>query len=185
MNRDFAFSFRLVFVLGLTIMIAVPSSVHGQKPQPSREQTTFSEQDPIQELVALPRGVLGILLRTKEVRDELRVASDLERRNPVQLFRASEVHLEGSDEVDLVVAGVVPMSGADNDWYWVVLSPHTNPRIVLFAGCNTLELLGAKTNGYRNIRTSWSSASQTVVRSYRFDGKEYKLWKEKSSKNRY
>src|SRR5215510_8397748 len=97
-------------------------------------------------------------MQTKEVRDGLDFASDAERKDPAQLFQAANVHLSDSREADLIVAGRGSMRGADNGWYRLVLSPRTHPRVVLFAGCNALELMRTKTNGYRDIHTYWASA---------------------------
>jgi hypothetical protein len=142
------------------------------------EQRIFSEQYPIEKPVALSPAVLKILMGTREVRGGFDFASAGVPRDPAQLFRAAEVHLTGSRKADLIVAGVGPMRGADNDWYWVVRSPHAHPRVVLFAGCLLFEVTRSKTNGYRNIHTFWASAGVESEQTYYFDGVTYRLWKE-------
>jgi hypothetical protein len=54
---------------------------------------------------------------------------------------------------------------------------------VLFAGGNSLELMKARVNGYRDIKSVWSSPSETGTKIYRFNGVRYKLWQEKWAKN--
>jgi hypothetical protein len=66
----------------------------------------------------------------------------------------------------------------------VVRSARKNPNVVLFARGNSLELMGGRTLGYCNIRSVWSSASEIRDAIYHFDGKEYKLWKEKKTRIR-
>jgi hypothetical protein len=110
-------------------------------------------------------------------------ASDSERAQPAQLFTASETHLGVLGEKDLVVAGHGAMSGADNDWFWVVRSAYKNPKVVLFAGGYSLELMKARAKGYRDIKSVWSSPSETGTKIYQFDGIRYKLWREKWGKN--
>jgi len=42
---------------------------------------------------------------------------------------------------------------ADNGWFWLVSSARKNPRVVLFAGGNALEIMDSKTKGYRDIES--------------------------------
>jgi hypothetical protein len=70
------------------------------------------------------------------------------------------------------------MRGADNDWFWVVRSPHAHPRVLFFAGCSEFEVMRSKTNGYRNIHTLRASAGVESEQTYYFDGASYQLWKE-------
>jgi len=77
------------------------------------------------------------------------------------------------------------MSGADEGWFWLLRSVHKNPKIVLFATGNSLDLMESRTLGYRDIRSVWSSASDTHQTVYHFDGNEYKLWTEKWTENHH
>jgi hypothetical protein len=79
--------------------------------------------------------------------------------------------------------GIFPMSGADNTWFWVVRSAHKDPKAVLFAGGNSVEMMTRRTNGYRDIRSAWSSAATTIVCIYKFDGTEYKRRSSKTTNN--
>jgi len=148
------------------------------------EQTSFSEGAPAQHPVALSPGVLKVLFETQEARQVLNFASDSTQDDPARLFRATAVHLSRPDETDLVVIGVPPMSGADSGWFWVVRLGRSGPRVVLFAGANSLELTEDRTNGYRDIVTECSSATETEETTYHFDGKSYKGWKKKTQQNR-
>ena len=71
------------------------------------------------------------------------------------------------------------MTGADNDWFWVVRSPRHNPSVVLFSGGDYLQLLNSGTNGLRDIRRLFSTASETRETIYKFDGTRYKIAKDK------
>jgi hypothetical protein len=152
----------------------------------AREQTVFREAENFQRAVPLPPNVLQVLLRRKEVKEALEVASMEQRGNPSQFFDAATVHLRGSDEADLVVRGYPPVSGADNAWYWVVLLVQgQSPRIVLRGHADSLEVMTSRTNNYKNIRCSWSSASgETIEWKYHFNGEKYILWKKLDSVNR-
>jgi hypothetical protein len=168
----------LVFIAGR--VLGTPR----QEAHSNLDQTLFSEEEPLLHTVVLTPGVLSVLLKTKEAKQGLEFANDSQRHNPAQLFRAAEVHLSRLEEVDLVVLGIPPMRGADNCWFWVVRSARNHPRVVLFAGGNSLDVMNSSTIGYRNIRSIWSSPSDTSQKIYHFDGKSYRLWKEKWTPNR-
>jgi hypothetical protein len=152
--------------------------------RPFGEQLSFKEDGPLRNQVPLSPEVLKILPQTDEARDGLRQASPSERNNPERLFRASEVHLSRSAEIDVVVMGVGVMSGGDQSWFWVVRSERNNPTVVCFAGGNSLDLLNSRTNGYRDIESSWSSAAKSTITIYRFDGTQYKQSKTSPERTR-
>ena len=172
-----------LLALAFATVSSVVSFAHEQEINPIREQTVFHEDEEFQHPVPLPSKALEALLRTKEVKNALEFASKEQRDDPSGLFQAAEVHLRGLNEVDLVVEGFPPVSGADNTWFWVVVSPHTAPRVVLWTGGDSLTLLPSRANGYRDIMCSWSSSSgDTREWKYRFNGKRYFLWKETNSR---
>lgn len=181
-----AYSFAPRITLhGTVLALALSTVAQGQGTAPAREQTVFHEYEPFQHDVPLPPKVLHALLRTKEAKEALESAREDQRNNPSQLFQAAEVHLRGLDEVDLVVQGFPPVSGADNTWFWIVLSARSTPKIALWTGGDSLEVMASRTNGYRNISCSWSSASgYTRKWKYHFNGEKYLLWKKTESKNR-
>jgi len=154
-----------------------------QKTLPVAEQTTFTEDGPVQHTISLPPEVLELLLKTEAGKQGMDFAGDSLEEHPAQMFRAAQVSLKDRNEVDAVVIGVCPMCGADQGWFWVVRSVYKNPKVVLFTGGNSLALLRSETNGYPNIRSILSLASQTRNSVYRFDGQQYKLWKEKWTEN--
>jgi len=166
---------RGFLTLALASIATVVSIAQGPK---AHEQLVFREDEPFEHAVSLPPEVLRALLETKEVKESLRTAKQ-QPGNPSQLFRAAEIHLGGLDEIDLVIQGISPLtSGGDNSWFWVVLSAHRAPKVPVWCGGNSLEVMAKRTKGYRNIVCSWSSASLSQTSEYHFDGEKYVLWKE-------
>src|SRR6266478_5832239 len=170
-------AFRTVSALVLVVIADGILVTQGQEAHSIHDQTLFSEEEPLQHAVPLTPDVLSVLLKTKQAKQGLEFANDSQRNNPAQLFRAAEVDLRRPGEVDLVVIGILPMRGADNCWFWVVRSARNHPKVVLIAGGNSLEVMNSRTSGYRNIRSIWSSPSDTSQKIYHFDGKSYILWK--------
>jgi hypothetical protein len=120
-------------------------------------------------------AVLNALLTTEQAKS---AADLLKNRNHEELrglFRVVDVRLsDSSAEADEVVVGKSPMSGADCDWFWLVRAESGHSEVILFACGNSLELLEKRTSGYRDVRTTWSSAAgYTLTDVYRFDGSRY------------
>ncbi len=173
---------RASFVVGVILVFAGIAGAQIERSGPNQEQTFYNENNPIAHPASVPASVVKILLQRKEVKDSLNSAHCVSQADAVRLFRATEVHLGPPNETDLLVAGIFPVTGADNDWYWVVRST-PNPRVLLWVGCLSVKLLTRKTNGYRDVSTNWSSPQQDLDRVYRFDGSTYKLWKRTSEEH--
>jgi hypothetical protein len=119
---------------------------------------------------------LDALLRTPEAREAADALAGLDREGLRKIFSVVKVHLSNSREEDEVVLGSPPMSGADNDWFWIVRRLPGRTRVVLFANGLSFELLGSRTFGYKDIRTSWGAASGfTITCIYHYDGTRYQL----------
>jgi hypothetical protein len=170
----------------LMIACAILASVcvHGQSPRPVTEQKIFSRNARIDHPVRVPPDVLKLLLSTREGKEGMSRASDAQKQNPAQLFRAAEVHLRAADEADLVIEGVPPMANGDHDWFWVVRPAGKKPRIALFAGGNSLEILDTQSNSYRDISSIWNYPKETLTTFYKFNGKKYGFRKVLSRKVR-
>jgi hypothetical protein len=100
-----------------------------------------------------------------------------------ELLQAKAICLTGTSADDLVVKGDSPMTGADNDWFWIVLHAHSHPKAVLWVGGNGVYVTHHVTSGYRDLVATWSSAAgYTLTWKYRFDGEKYVLY-QKTEKN--
>jgi hypothetical protein len=146
----------------------------------NREPTFFSpdyqENDPFAHARPPADDILAALLKTPEARENEGALAGLDREELRKLFSVVEVHLAGSEEADEVVLGHVPLSGADNDWFWIVRRQDGHTRVILFANGLSIELLNSRTLGYKNIRTLWGAASGlTITCLYHYEGKRYRL----------
>jgi len=177
-SLELLYSCTLSAVLSFLLVFSLP---RGRVPQPA-EQTSFSEESPLQNPATLSPEVLKLLLATDAAKEGLPYANASQRANPTQLFRAAEVHLSQAGQTDLVIIGVCPMCGADTAWFWIVSSVEHNPRVVLAAGGKTLEVLNSSSKGYHDIQSLWSSPAETVALFYHFNGTQYELHKRRSTK---
>lgn len=161
----------------ILLLVLITPTIQGQKSEAAHEQANFSEQSPIQRPVSLPPNIFKMLLQRNEVKQDLPFFIDSKPATPDQLFTTTEIHLSSTSEADLVVAGIPPMTGADNDWYWIIRTGHKNPKVILFLGCNGFQVLKTTTNGYHDIRSFWGAGIVSITRIYKFNGIRYKLWK--------
>ena len=146
----------------------------------AREQASFCEEGGPDDLVLkplpLPSVIRATVMNTKEGKEAREIASrNGDELDPEKLLKGTKVHLTDSHELFFVVMGQSPMSGADNTWFWVVRTSGKSATILLFAGGNCLDINGTKTLGYRDIVTTWSSASITRTEIYKYGGESYKL----------
>jgi hypothetical protein len=125
--------------------------------------------------VPLPNNVLDVLRATKEAKEMQNQLKDYDREDFARLFKAIEIDLGNPEEIDYVVMGESPMSGADAPWFWIVRYDQSHPKVIFFTFANGFELLGTKTNGYPDIRSIASTASFRFTNIYHYNGQQYIL----------
>ena len=141
----------------------------------------FSEETlPFSHPVSIPPSALAIVLRTNAARSVLRDLTVAERQNISQYFEAQPINLAKVGDKELLIRGQGKISGADNDWYWIIASYKHHPRLILFTGCLSLEIQSTKTHGYDDILSLWNSASVMDSKLFRFNGTVYRLSRYKS-----
>jgi len=175
---------RVSIALALALLWA--GSLSGQTPMKTADaslQVFTAGDERFDRPVPISQDVVKLLLRTKEAKGAMELASNQELRELGHSFRAVEVHLSESNQAAMLVLGIGPMHGADNAWFWIVLSPAVKPAVALFATGESVELMHRRTRDYADVRTRWSSPRDTCTRIYRFDGNRYRLWKEKWTRN--
>ena len=124
----------------------------------------------------LPVNVMDALLRDKSTA----YARELRKEQPDadihQFFRYTTVHLGPDNEVDYLVNGLFPLTGADCAWYWIVVVRDGRARVVLWTNGASVEILTHRSNGHADRKTQWLAASGWGEEQlYRFNGKRYLL----------
>jgi hypothetical protein len=125
--------------------------------------------------VPLPDNILDALRATEEARFLPGDLKNYDRDGFAHLFKAIVIHLGNPNELDYVVVGFPPMSGADNTWFWIVRSNPTNAKVIFFTNSNGFELLKTRNNGYPIIRSKWYSPAYCKTWIYQYDGRRYIL----------
>jgi hypothetical protein len=174
---------RLACLAICFIFVAGIASAQTNGKKPAAEPTVFFDSEdnygeepyPFDEPVPLPDNVLDALRATKEAQSMEDQLKNFNREDFAKLFTAIKIHLGGPKELDYVVFGAFPMSGADNTWYWIVRSNPTPAKVIFFTNSNRFLLSKTKNNGYPDIRSEWCSAAFCETRIYHYNGHRYIL----------
>ena len=192
-NEFFGCSLPTFRLAVLSIALSLPHMLAAQHTKPEqKEQSDFGiELDavPIQRPVTLPRGALDALS------EDERVASCLENEGlsaeelPANWFVASEIHLDGPHETDIVVlpGGRLPdtpegeispnacFSGANTAQMWVLRKTQRGFQLVLSQMGLGMTVLATRTNGLRDIQIGAAVGGYADSIDYKFDGDSYKI----------
>jgi hypothetical protein len=146
----------------------------------------FAEQ-PIQKPVRLPLAALQTLSKDKEVIRCLKYHELSSSELPSKWFVASEIHLDGPHERDIVVlpailnAPIPPeqesenacLLGANVGPFWILRKTSQGFDIVLSESAHDLEVLSSRTYGHRDIRLVAMTATTITTVDFKFNGKTY------------
>ncbi len=147
----------------------------GQRKHRGSEQRVFgAEDESFKRPFALPEVILNILSKDPEIPDTFG-ENDTPRPKqvPNSWFFASIVHLAGPDEQDVVVMGRCPVCGANVAPFWVFRPTRDGYEQLMFGGGLALELMKSRTNGFRDLETSYVSTQKLWTDVWRFDGQKY------------
>jgi hypothetical protein len=153
-----------------------PSSP-ADKPPDRTEQMSFSVEEGFEKPVSLPNEVLQ-LLKKDTITLEASVGCTERGGGPDVLqaswFKASEIHLGTPGEIDLLVmAANGCLNGANVGPFWVARKTSQGYRLVLSTGGHSLEVMGTRSEGFRDIQTYTASAITVSTVVYRFNGEKY------------
>jgi hypothetical protein len=167
---------RTIVLIFLTSLVAGAANICFAQHHPPPEQHVFGAEDEnFQRPFALPRAILDVLRRDPMVKDSLEDKNIPPDQLPGSWFQASEVHLAGPDERDVIVMGHCPVCGANVAPFWVFRPARKSYELIMFGGGLALEIMRHRTNGYRDIETSMVVTQKPWSGVWRFDGKKYQL----------
>ena len=160
-KRDWILRGAVVFLVLVFFCPAPMDSQIQRKRVP--EQTEFGADSDLERPIPVPEAALKVLRNALKATSE-----DL----PAERLRASEVHLDGPTEVDLVV----PVLAGSHAAFFYILRPASDGYELIFdSGGDSMTVLRTRSHGYRGLRvvgiTMAGAGEATVV--YRFDGRKY------------
>jgi hypothetical protein len=155
----------------------------------SHEQSSFGIENEVERPVTVPEDVLQLLRSDPLV---LRMGCLKENRPPERIqaswFAASQIHLDGANETDLVVQARntkqanpenLCLFGANIGPFWVYRKAPQGYQLVLGVSALGLEVLKSRAKGYRNIWVGAATATMMSSAIFEFDGQKYRPYKNK------
>lgn len=145
-------------------------------------QVRFSAEGPIDNPVIVPENVLNLLKEDPRIKS-CQVLEQSHERIPTNWFVGSWLDLNGDDQSDLLVKPVNPcLSGANITPFWILFKTRDGYKPALAIAALAIEILDDKTKGSRDIRSDSATAREVLTTIYRFDGKEYRVWRTSRTK---
>jgi hypothetical protein len=169
---------RIKTIATLLTMIAVlwGASAISQEKSGFQEQVQFSAEDEtVKHPISVPEEAWSILKRDPSVLEVLTDRNLTIDQLPASWFTASEVHLGGPDEGDVVVVGKGPLRGANVTTFWVFLRRPQGLKLALTVPAHDLIIKPVRRNGYKGIEIVSATAVKLSRVSYRFDGSQYRV----------
>jgi hypothetical protein len=171
----------LVFLLLAALIYSAPIEAQTPGRKPDYEQTLFSAEDESPERpVKLSDGVLELLRKDEQVLRYLAVAQKSADELTTESFLASEVHLDGPTEVDLIVMGDGRLRGANVATFWIFRKLPEGYRLVFKIATFGLTVERSRWKGLRNISIASPIAGYSVENFFRFNGEKYEHFRTKS-----
>ena len=147
-----------------------------------REQTSFDADpsSPITRAVSLPDSALQILAQDSEVVACMKESPIPSETSLASWFVASEIHLDGADEADLVVLPAAQEnrfmcfhSVEGIGWFWVFRKVDAHYELVLKTAGLGLVILDTRHHGYRDIQSGAAYGTHGSQITYRFGNGKY------------
>ena len=149
--------------------------------KPAGEQLVFSAEDEsVREPSNLPDEVKPVLSSDDDVRSLLEEKGIPASKLPATWFSAGRVHLRNRNIDDLIVVGEGPVKGANVTTFWLFTPGANGLQLALKVFSHTLLLKDDRTRGLREIESRSASAVEVFRVSYRYDGLQYKSYREVS-----
>lgn len=163
----------------LVILIGTSVGAHQNGNARKKEQRVFSmEQEivPVREPVKLSDEDLRALASDPAVSSCLENKIPPETRPAAAWFLASKIHLDGHDEMDLIVSTSPETPcflGPYTSRFWVLRENEKGYTLVLAVDAHDLSVLRSKWKGHYEIEASVSNLHGTRTSVFKFDGKKY------------
>jgi hypothetical protein len=165
------------------VLVALVSAVGAAERHPanaaSAEQVAFSAEDrSVTRPIGIPDDIAAILRNDAGVRRALEAEHRSADKLPPAWFMASAVHLGGPGEEDIIVVAIGPLRGANIATFWLFRPASRGHELLLTVSEHDLVVTNKRWRGYRIVETASMTAALIHTAWYRFDGRQYRGFKE-------
>jgi hypothetical protein len=118
-----------------------------------------------------PKGVADAVIRF-QFKQSLSKLDDVGQFE--QNLQALPIEFGLPHERDYIVLGRGPgLTGADNDWFWLVRMLPSGPRVVLWLHCLNFAFDKGRTHGLLNLSNEWNSPTEEFDETFQSNGARY------------
>jgi hypothetical protein len=143
---------------------------------PGHEQTHFSAEDgSVTHPIVLPGAALRLIKEDPSVAEALKSQAPATTQVPGGWLMASDVHLAGTGENDIVVVAAGLLRGANVTTFWVLRPADRGYELLLTAPAHDLVIKRTRSKGYKDIELLSATAVEVSTVSLRFDGRWYQV----------
>jgi hypothetical protein len=178
----------------LLLLLLFPAGSHAQTSialGATRQEQSVFNADPSEQVthpIRVPNAVLQLLAKDTAVAACMKDNPIAPGGSLTSWFTASEIHLNGPDEADLVV---LPVAQGDAfmcfhsvegvGWFWVFREAAGQYELVLKTAGLGLSVLDTRHNGYKDIRSDGQVGKWSTRTTFRFTGGRYQEFQKKTT----
>lgn len=175
----------------LLLLLLFSAGSHAQISGATRREQPEFNADPSEQVthpIHVPNAVLQLLAKDTAVAACMKDNPIAPGGSLTSWFTASEIHLNGPDEADLVV---LPIAQGDAlmcfhsvegvGWFWVFRRAAAQYELVLKTAGLGLSVLDTRHNGYKDIRSDGQVGKWSTRTTFRFTGGRYQEFQKKTN----
>jgi hypothetical protein len=167
----------LLCALSIGCSLATAQKKHARAVE---EQLVFTAvNSAVTEPAVLDDSVRAVLASDEYVRRLLDDQKLSPRQLPASWFSATRVRLDNSHD-DVLVIGRGPVAGENVSPFWIFCSTARGYALALNVSAQELVIRNEKWKGRREIETRAPSSTEVFTVNYRFDGRAYHPFRERS-----
>jgi hypothetical protein len=168
-------AFVCVLSIGCSMATAQKKHSHAVK-----EQLVFTAVDAaVTEPALIDDSLRAVLASDEYVQRLLEEQKISPRQLPASWFSATRVRLDNNHD-DVLVIGRGPVAGENVSPFWLFCPTSQGYALALNVSAQELVILDEKWKGRREIETRAPSSTEVFTVSYRFDGRAYHPFRERS-----
>jgi hypothetical protein len=171
---------RIVIPVLIVLTLCCTGSAESKGSHLSEQMEFSAEDNGVKRPAPIPELVLLILRKDEGVRIALENENIPAEKMPQSWFSASKIHLNGSEQVDLVVMGEGPLRGSNVITFWVFCGTSHGYELVLTAAAHNLLVTNKRWKAHREIELVSATSARISSVGFRFNGKRYAEYETRS-----
>jgi hypothetical protein len=166
----------VMLVVGMTTSLVATQKQSDSKGSPHEQSDFGADEEKLDRPATVPDEVVQTIRQIDQAPPD---------KLPAEWLLASEIHLDGPHEVDLIVMGTGGLRGAHIVPFWVFRKKQAGYELVLATGGDGLSVLKTRWKGFREINALGIGLAgrEIYTTTFRFDGERYQKFRQRTESN--